>query len=711
MIFLPSPLAFFRMFTVFLLTALVVACGGGGSESPTTPPPSLPPPNTLTDVPLNQISQAYFRDQDSSVGELGGVFVVNAPEIVSSDTARTQSVWVYWADEQGNKVGEPWLKTNPNGIYDIEISEGTVIPNNISAMLLYPSNEIGLAAKGSLIAFNDFTGNAALTGPGGNEINTWHYGDDRPSIAIQRTEEQGGLCIFDNGLVSVINMQNTRDDAWDTNSGNGLANTADDTAFPAFEFLCSLNPVHSSDDVADEFGVWTHSTLNDSMFYGTIVYDTFLKYLGEPPLAEKIRLRVHYGALSDDSAYWDGAYANFGDAFLRQYSMASLDSIAHEVGHGVLNRISDLDFFNTETSTDARTLHEAFADISGVMAKYDFDSDANIWTHGEESHGRTRQLDKIKTETEAIDSLLDYNDAGDNYYLRIGMISYPFYLLSNKWGLEPTYSVYLSAARNCWSATTTLTEAAECVKTEAMAVGLAEADVIDAFKTVKIKLFEEGVLSHFDNEIYKLRAEFVDDSRSTNQVAQWLWDFGDGQTSTETNPQHTYSEAGDYNVSLTVTDQSDDQDTFSRVISVTDQYCSIKPNPEPDNEISRVVIDNQDIYFSPTESDYTETLITLTNPSNVTLDIQGNTDVTERSTTWRIWIDLDDNGVFGNNEQELILDIRTPEGQPYSLNSVIDLSTLPNDGNPKTMRVKGNYASTSPCNKWLGEAFDVRVQW
>lgn len=711
MILSPSNFAFYKLPTIAVLAGLVVACGGGSGSAEPTPPPPLPPPNTVTNIPLNQINHAYFRDQDSSVGKLAGNLVIGAAEIDSTDTARAQSVWVYWADEQGKKTGEPWLKTDSNGIYDIEIDEGTVIPDNIDAMLLYPSNEIGLAEKGSLVSFNDFTGNATLSGPGGNEVHHWHYGDDRPSIPVRRTEDQGGLCIFDNGLVSVINMQNTRDEVWDANSGNGLGNTANDSMFPPFQFLCDASPVHSSDDVSDEFGVWTYSTLNDSMFYGTIVYDTFLKYLGEPPLAEKIRLRVHYGSASDISAYWDGAYANFGDAFLNQYSMASLDSIAHEVGHGVLNRISDLDFFNQDTSTDGRTLHEAFADISGVMAKYQFNSDSDIWTHGEESHGRIRQLNQIQTEAEAIDSFLDYDDAGDNFYLRIGMITYPFYVLADKWGLEATYSVFIAAARNCWTATSTLSDVAQCIKTQAAPAGLAEADVVEAFKTVKIKLFEEGVLSHFDAEVFKLRTEFADDSRSTNQVTQWLWDFGDGQTSTEANPQHTFSEAGEYKVSLTVTDQSEDIDTFYRIISVADQYCAIKPNAEPTNLLASVIIGDTDINFSPTKSDYTESAITLSDPSNVVIDIQGNTEATERSTTWRIWIDLNDNGVFGDDIQELVLDTRTPEGQPYDLNSVLDLSGLQNDGNPKFMRIKGSYAFTLPCDVRLGESLDLKVQW
>lgn len=36
-------------------------------------------------------------------------------------------------------------------------------------------------------------------------------------------------------------------------------------------------------------------------------------------------------------------------------------------------------------------------------------------------------------------------------------------------------------------------------------------------------------------------------------VTSWLWDFGDGSTSTEKNPRHTYTKPGSYSVSLTVT--------------------------------------------------------------------------------------------------------------------------------------------------------------
>jgi PKD repeat protein len=50
-----------------------------------------------------------------------------------------------------------------------------------------------------------------------------------------------------------------------------------------------------------------------------------------------------------------------------------------------------------------------------------------------------------------------------------------------------------------------------------------------------------------------LNVMFVD--QSTGLPTSWLWNFGDGQTSTEQNPAHTYSKEGTYTVTLTAKNQ------------------------------------------------------------------------------------------------------------------------------------------------------------
>jgi PKD repeat protein len=52
-----------------------------------------------------------------------------------------------------------------------------------------------------------------------------------------------------------------------------------------------------------------------------------------------------------------------------------------------------------------------------------------------------------------------------------------------------------------------------------------------------------------------LDCDFTDGSTDADgTIASYLWDFGDGQTSTEASPSHTYAAAGEVTVTLTVTD-------------------------------------------------------------------------------------------------------------------------------------------------------------
>ncbi len=53
-----------------------------------------------------------------------------------------------------------------------------------------------------------------------------------------------------------------------------------------------------------------------------------------------------------------------------------------------------------------------------------------------------------------------------------------------------------------------------------------------------------------------LTVTFSDDStQGTGTINQWAWDFGDGNISTESSPEHIYTEPGEYTVSLTVSDE------------------------------------------------------------------------------------------------------------------------------------------------------------
>jgi PKD repeat protein len=51
-----------------------------------------------------------------------------------------------------------------------------------------------------------------------------------------------------------------------------------------------------------------------------------------------------------------------------------------------------------------------------------------------------------------------------------------------------------------------------------------------------------------------IKTSYPPKEKQNKAILSWLWDFGDGNTSTDQNPTHVYTTQGTYNVSLTVTD-------------------------------------------------------------------------------------------------------------------------------------------------------------
>ena len=77
-----------------------------------------------------------------------------------------------------------------------------------------------------------------------------------------------------------------------------------------------------------------------------------------------------------------------------------------------------------------------------------------------------------------------------------------------------------------------------------------------ATQTITVQGSSTPVVADFKTEVTNgTNVQFTDLSSGFG-ITSWVWDFGDGSTSTERNPKHTYLKEGTYQVSLTVSNGS-----------------------------------------------------------------------------------------------------------------------------------------------------------
>lgn len=77
------------------------------------------------------------------------------------------------------------------------------------------------------------------------------------------------------------------------------------------------------------------------------------------------------------------------------------------------------------------------------------------------------------------------------------------------------------------------------------------------------------IISDFSYEITNtLNVQFTNTTISVNEIQSYLWDFGDGETSTDQNPAHTFVEKGGHHVTLTVSGADGESSVTKLVIAI-----------------------------------------------------------------------------------------------------------------------------------------------
>ena len=112
-------------------------------------------------------------------------------------------------------------------------------------------------------------------------------------------------------------------------------------------------------------------------------------------------------------------------------------------------------------------------------------------------------------------------------------------------------------------------------------------------------------------EVFDINPEFISDTihcvngvlQFTDQsnlstfhqstISDWLWDFGDGQQSTLQNPTHSYSSAGQYDISLTIFTVDSCESTINKPLHI--EIFDLEPSFDFDS----IVCDKNEVNFTP----------------------------------------------------------------------------------------------------------------
>jgi Zn-dependent metalloprotease len=184
---------------------------------------------------------------------------------------------------------------------------------------------------------------------------------------------------------------------------------------------------------------------------------------------------VHVG-VNYNNAFWDGDEfaAGDGDGVIFQHFDQSLDVVAHEIGHGVVQTTAGLVY-----QSQSGALNEHYADVMGTVVTQSQPGDKKDWLIGDEIMGPTlfgEALRSMAAPGEGYDNALMGKDPQpahmDDYYagpadnqgvhINSGIPNKAFYLVATDIGTPEAVQIWYHALQNLWS-TATFNDAASVI--------------------------------------------------------------------------------------------------------------------------------------------------------------------------------------------------------------------------------------------------------
>jgi Zn-dependent metalloprotease len=333
-------------------------------------------------------------------------------------------------------------------------------------------------------------------------------------------------------------------------------------------------------DFTDADNYWNNVNANldqyacDAHYGAEMTYDYFYTTYGRNSINNagfKLISYVHYST-NYVNAFWDGSRMTYGDGNATYTPLTSLDICGHEITHGLTSFTANLNY-----SYQSGALNESFSDIFGTVIEFYAHPPTADWLIGEDIGAAFRSMSNPNAYSQP-DTYLGtywYTGSGDNggVHYNSGVQNYWFYLLTmggsgtndignafNVTGIGMskaaaiayrTLTVYLTPTSQYADARYYSIQAAQDL------YGPCSPEVIattNAWYAVGVgAAFSSTVVANFSaSATSSCNAPFTVTFTNTSTNANAAqWDFGDGGTSTQYNPTHTYNLPGTYSVTLT----------------------------------------------------------------------------------------------------------------------------------------------------------------
>jgi Zn-dependent metalloprotease len=449
-------------------------------------------------------------------------------------------------------------------------------------------------------------------------------------------------------------------------------------------------------DFTDDDNFWNTTTNQDDAaldahFGAAATYDYFFNVHGRDSydnLGSELISYVHYGN-NYVNAFWNGVYMTYGDgsAGSGYGPLTSIEIAGHEMVHGVTEFTAGL-IYNAESGA----LNESFSDIFGVVIDLVNNPSTANYKIGDQIHSSGNGFRNMANPNDNNDpdtyfGTYWHTAPSDNYGVHVnsGVQNFWFYLLVNGGtgtnDVGNAYSVTglgLSMAADVTyrNLAVYLTQSSDYQEANFYSIQAAKdlygpcapevQSVIDAWYAVGINS-QSGIdpsanFSASRTTFCALPAS-VDFINASTGATTFTWDFGDGNTSTDTNPMHTYSSVGSYTVRL-IADASPcpnlDTLVMTNLINVTNTgavnaTCEPITTQGSNNEgvtfFSLNTISNNSNPSSAGYESFTCDIVTTVTEGQ-SYPMMMNTGVLSRAL---IWIDLNNDGDF-EDVNELMYD-------------------------------------------------------